>query len=83
MARTPSREPRGPAATPSASNGNGASNGTVRDRVIAAFLGLLAEKSFERIGFAEIAERAGVTLADIRSEFDSTLGIYAAHVKTC
>jgi AcrR family transcriptional regulator len=53
----------------------------VRERIIAAFLGLLAEKSFETVGFADIAARAGVTLADIRSEFASTLGIYAAHVK--
>lgn len=81
MARRPTREPHGPTATPSASTGNGASNGTVRDRIIAAFLGLLAQKSFETIGFAEIAERAGVTLADVRGEFNSTLGIYAAHVK--
>jgi AcrR family transcriptional regulator len=53
----------------------------MRERIIAAFLSLLAEKSFERIGFGEIAERAGVSLADIRDEFNSTLGIHAAHVK--
>ena len=69
--------PRRPAA--GAASGNGAAS--ARDRIVAAFLALLAEKSFETIGFAEIAERAGTTLADIRGEFNSTLGIYAAHVK--
>jgi AcrR family transcriptional regulator len=53
----------------------------VRERIIAAFLALLAERSFEDIGFAEIARRAGATLADARGEFTSTLGILAAHVK--
>jgi AcrR family transcriptional regulator len=42
---------------------------------------LLSEKSFESIGFADIAERAGVSLADMRDEFSSKLEIYAAHVK--
>jgi AcrR family transcriptional regulator len=85
MARRPSREPRGaassrrPASVPA--SGDGPSSDTVHERIVAAFLGLLAEKSFETIGFADIAERAGVTLADIRGEFASTLGIYAAHVK--
>ena len=42
---------------------------------------LLAEKRFEGIGFGEIAQRSGLTLANCRSEFGSTLAIYAAHVK--
>ena len=54
---------------------------SARERIIAAFLGLLAEKSFESIGLAEVAGAAGVTLADLRDEFSSTLAIHAAHVK--
>jgi AcrR family transcriptional regulator len=49
--------------------------------MIAAFLGLLAEKPIENIGPSEIAAAADLTLADLRAEFSSTLGIYAAHVK--
>ena len=44
-------------------------------------MALLAEKSIETIGLAEIAERAGVSLADLRGEFASPLAILAAHVK--
>jgi AcrR family transcriptional regulator len=49
--------------------------------VIAAFMELLAEKPFEQIGFAEIADRADVTLAQLRDMFGSTLSILAAHMK--
>jgi AcrR family transcriptional regulator len=42
---------------------------------------LLAEQPIERIGVAEIAERAGVTLSDLRGEFGSTLAVLAAQVK--
>jgi AcrR family transcriptional regulator len=52
-----------------------------RDRIIAAFLALLAEQPIERIGYADIAGRAGVSLATLRGEFGSLLAIYAAHVK--
>ncbi len=52
-----------------------------RDKIIAALFALLAEKSIERIGFAEIAERAGVSLAALRGAFGSPLAIVAAHVK--
>ena len=55
--------------------------GTDRDNIIAAFIALLAEKRFERIGFGEIAQRAGVSLVTARSEFGSTLAILAAHYK--
>jgi AcrR family transcriptional regulator len=81
MARGPSGTRR---ARPRSSRGASASAapaGTVRERIVTAFLGLLAEKPFETIGLADIAARAGVTLAEIRGEFGSTLGIYAAHVK--
>ena len=58
-----------------------ASTGTPRERIIEAFMALLAEQPIERIGLAEIAERSGVTLAGLRGEFGSPLAILAAHVK--
>src|SRR5262249_24939758 len=45
------------------------------------FMALLAEKPIERIGFAEIAKAAGVSLSDLRATFASTLAILAAHMK--
>jgi AcrR family transcriptional regulator len=72
MARKPARAKADPPAPPTGSD---------RDRIIAAFMALLAEKSFERIDLSEIAGRAGVSLGVLRSEFASTLAIYAAHVK--
>jgi AcrR family transcriptional regulator len=57
------------------------SGGTTREKIIAAFMALLAEKRFEAIGFGDIAARAGVPLTDCREEFGSTLAIFAAHVK--
>jgi AcrR family transcriptional regulator len=44
-------------------------------------LALLAEGPFEEIGFADIAGQAGVSLAQLRGEFSSTLAILAAHMK--
>jgi AcrR family transcriptional regulator len=52
-----------------------------RDKAIDAFMALLAERSFEQIGLAEVAGRAGIKLSKLREEFGSTLAIYAAHVK--
>ena len=70
------RKSRPSIARPSASRGN-----TSRDKIIGAFLALLAEKPFERIGLAELAKSAGVSLTDLRGEFGSTLAILAAHIK--
>ena len=52
-----------------------------RERIIDAFMALLAEKPIERLGFAEIAKAAGVSLADLRGAFASTLAILAAHMR--
>jgi AcrR family transcriptional regulator len=52
-----------------------------RERIIAAFMALLAEHPIERIDLAEIAKRAEVSLADLRGEFSTTLAILAAHMK--
>src|SRR5262245_55604514 len=76
MARRPARKSTRPAASepPSAPTSD-------RDKIVTAFLGLLAERQFEEIGFADIATRAGVSLAQLRGEFGSTLAIVAAHMK--
>lgn len=58
-----------------------ARSGSIRERIIEAFFALLAEKSYEQIGLAEIAEGAGVSLAELREEFGSTLAILAGHIK--
>jgi AcrR family transcriptional regulator len=52
-----------------------------RDKIIAALFALLAEQPLERIGLDEIAERAGVSLAELRGAFGSPLAIIAAHAK--
>jgi AcrR family transcriptional regulator len=53
-----------------------------REKIIAAFLALLAEKPFETIGFAEIAQETSLSLQQLRGEFPSTLAILAAHMKS-
>ncbi len=55
---------------------------TDREKIVAAFLALLAEKSFAAVGFDDIAQRTGLSLAQIRGEFASTLAIVAAYVKS-
>jgi AcrR family transcriptional regulator len=55
--------------------------GSERERIIRALMDLLAEKPFERIGLAEIAARAGVSLAQLRGAFASPLAILAAQMK--
>jgi len=52
-----------------------------RDRIVDAFMALLAEKPFERIGFAEIAAAADVSLSDLRGTFPSALAILAVQVR--
>jgi len=54
---------------------------TDRDKAIDALMALLAEHSFDEIGLAEVAGRAGLKLSALRAEFGSTLAIVAAHIK--
>jgi AcrR family transcriptional regulator len=83
MARAPRRDRQG------RSNGNSTPadspppppSGSDRERIVAAFMGLLAEGPIEEIERAEIAARAGVSLAALRGEFGSVLAILAAHIK--
>jgi AcrR family transcriptional regulator len=82
MARKSARKaaPR-PARAPSAKTRTAPAPSTERDKIVAAFLALLVERSFEEIDVAEVAATAGVSLADLRGEFASTLAILAAHMK--
>jgi len=52
-----------------------------RDKAADALMALLAEHSFEEIGLAEVAGRAGLKLSQLRAEFGSTLAILAAHIR--
>ncbi len=56
-------------------------NNPNRDEIIEALLALLSEKPFEKIGLAAVAEKAGVSLSDMRGEFGSTFDIIAAFVR--
>jgi AcrR family transcriptional regulator len=81
MARKPTRKPASkPARKTDATHDTAAPAGD-RDKIIAAFLALLAEKRIEQIGFTEIAEAAGLSLAQLRGEFGSNLAILSAHMK--
>src|ERR1700733_16135872 len=75
MARKPARKSAGKSARSAAAPAG------ERDKIIAALLGLLAEKRIEEIGLAELAEAAGLSLAQLRAEFPSLLAIVAAHIK--
>jgi AcrR family transcriptional regulator len=78
MARKPARRP-GQQPGP----GDGSPNPPLsdRDKILEAFFALLAEQAFENIEYADIAARAGVSLATLRSEFGSKFSIVAAYVK--
>ena len=73
MARKTSRK----SATRPASRGSKSD----RERIIDAFMTLLAEKPIERIGFAEIAKSARVSLSELRGTFPSMLAILAAQMR--
>jgi AcrR family transcriptional regulator len=77
MARRAKRA-RARAATPRNISASGA---LPRQRIMDALMALLAEKPFEEVGLAEIAQTAGVTLAELRNEFGSTLAILCAQIK--
>ncbi|MGE0753465.1 MAG: TetR/AcrR family transcriptional regulator [Variibacter sp.] len=51
-----------------------------RDKIIDAFLELLAERRFEEIGFGDVATKADVPLASCRRQFNALIAVYAAHV---
>jgi AcrR family transcriptional regulator len=76
MARKPSRRRPSKArpALPPPAGGD-------RERIVHAFMQLLAEKRLERIDLSEVAKRAGVSLARMREQFNTPLSILAAHMK--
>jgi AcrR family transcriptional regulator len=74
MARKAKKQRKAASAPPPRGN-------TDRDKAIDALMSLLAEQSFEQIGLAEVAGRAGIKLSQLRSEFGSTLAILGAHIK--
>jgi AcrR family transcriptional regulator len=78
MARKPARKSRAASTNSTAAPTSGTGD---REKIIAAFLALLAEKPIEQIGLAEIAKSAGISLTQMRGEFASTLAIFAAHIK--
>jgi len=55
--------------------------GTSREKIISAFMALLAERRIEEISFGDIAAPAGLSLAECRAEFGSLLAVLAAQVK--
>jgi AcrR family transcriptional regulator len=77
MARKPARSTR----QPRTENGSPSPPLSDRDKIVAAFFSLLAEQPFEDIGYAELAARAGVTLATLRGEFGSKFPIVVAYIK--
>ena len=79
MARRPARRPSGQSRPEDGSQSPPLSD---REKIIEAFFALLAERSFEDIGYADLAARASVPLATLRGEFGSKLPIVAAYVKT-
>jgi AcrR family transcriptional regulator len=81
MARRPAKaNPERPRrATTATASPDGPS--TDREKIVAAFLSLLADKPIEKIAFADIAASAGVSLATLRGEFASKLAILAAFLK--
>ncbi len=68
-------------ARPSSSSAQSGRDRPDRERVIDAFMGLLAEKPIEQITLTEIATHAEVSLADLRNMFGSTIAILSAHMK--
>ncbi len=81
MARRPARPARKSSRPHPTNPAPTGATGSERERIIAAFLALLAESAVEEIGLPDIAIRAGVSLAQLRGSFSSPLAILAAHVK--
>lgn len=52
-----------------------------REKIVDALMALLAEKAWNDIGLYEIAERAGVTLAELRGAFPSKGAVLAGFVR--
>jgi len=55
--------------------------GTNREKIMSAFMALLAERRIEEISFGDVAASAGLSLAECRAEFGSLMAVLAAQVK--
>lgn len=58
-----------------------ASNKSDREKIVDAFMVLLAERPFDEIGFSDIAKRSGVPLHRCRAEFGSRIDVLAAQME--
>jgi AcrR family transcriptional regulator len=56
--------------------------GQNRDKIVEAFLALLAEQPFEKVDLRAIAKCAELSLADLRREFNSVFDVLAAFVRS-
>jgi len=86
MARSPgTKATKGLAAKASAAAdaaaGKPASVDDLRAKALSGFLALLAARPFERIGLADVASEAQVSLAELRSAYGSTFDILAAFIR--
>ncbi|MFL1877210.1 TetR/AcrR family transcriptional regulator, partial [Hansschlegelia beijingensis] len=52
-----------------------------KEKIVAALFTLLGEKSWSEIGLYEVAQRAGVSLAELRGSFPSKGAILAAYLR--
>ncbi len=52
-----------------------------RDRIVEALLALAAERPFEDVTLPALAERAGISLAEIRESYDGRLAVLADYVR--
>jgi AcrR family transcriptional regulator len=52
-----------------------------RDAIVDAFLSLAAEERWENVSLAAIAKRAGISLAELRAQFDGRLAILAEYIR--
>jgi AcrR family transcriptional regulator len=52
-----------------------------RDRIVDAMMTLLADQPFSRIGLADVATAADVSIGVLREQFDGKLGIIAAFMR--
>ncbi len=77
MARKARAKPSGRSKAARPSRGARSSSATPKDRIIDALMALLATREFAKVGLAEIAEEAGVSLAALREAYDGKLAIVA------
>lgn len=80
---------RRPQSVPPSASASGASSAASaspppsgdREKIIAAFMALLAEHPFEELDFALVARRAGVSLERCRAQFGSLMAVLDAQMK--